>query len=154
MADYVAIVTGSRLWGDRLTVWETLDAQAAAAAKAGADRFIVRHGGCPTGADLDAACWCDDHSAEIEVVEDEHEAKWDLYGRAAGAIRNKEMALALPKAHVCLAFSMEWLPTPGTKDMIGHAVKADIPTFIIVAKASDAKAWREASGGRSRLTGL
>lgn len=55
-------------------------------------------GGAP-GADWGAKKWADEHGIPCDV----HRAQWDRHGRAAGPIRNREMAehlarLAGPKA--------------------------------------------------------
>ena len=53
--------------------------------------FIMVNGMCPTGADAHAAEWvaeCGVHGQEIE----KYPADWNAHGRAAGPIRNKEMA--------------------------------------------------------------
>lgn len=48
------------------------------------------HGGCPTGADKYCATIADNYWQEVE--EKVFYANWDKHGKAAGPIRNKEMA--------------------------------------------------------------
>ena len=56
-----------------------------------------------------------------------HPADWDTHGKAAGPIRNREMAQA--DADICLAF---WDgKSKGTLDMITQAVRHGIPVRIV-----------------------
>lgn len=48
--------------------------------------LIIVHGGAP-GADYLAKAWSDIH----DIPDEEHTARWSLFGRAAGMKRNKEM---------------------------------------------------------------
>lgn len=52
------------------------------------DRLCVIHGDCKTGADKFADKWCEDHG----ITPLKFPADWNKYGRAAGPIRNSEMA--------------------------------------------------------------
>ena len=57
-------------------------------------------------------------------------AKWHMYGRAAGPIRNQEM---LDKEHpeLVLAFCHDLTKSRGTADMVRRARAAKIPVRII-----------------------
>lgn len=59
-------------------------------------------------------------------------ARWDLYGKAAGGIRNQQMVDESPE--LCLAF-----PGPksvGTWDAVRRAKSADILTFVLTDNVS------------------
>lgn len=77
---------------------------------------VIVHGACPTGLDATVAKWC----AENDVIQEPHPAKWSLYGKAAGPMRNQEMADA--GADECLA----WPGGRGTADMVARAEVAGI----------------------------
>ena len=57
-------------------------------------------------------------------------AKWGLYKRAAGPIRNIEM-LNSGKPDFVLAFHDDIEKSKGTKHMISIALKASIPVYVI-----------------------
>jgi hypothetical protein len=57
-------------------------------------------------------------------------ARWDIYGRAAGPIRNQEM-LDKGKPEFVIAFHKDLENSKGTKDMVKRASKAGIPTRVI-----------------------
>ena len=52
-------------------------------------------------------------------------AKWDLYGRAAGPIRNQEM-LDVGKPSLVVYFHSDLKDSKGTKDMVERATKSGI----------------------------
>ena len=64
----------------------------------------------------------------FEVVE--FPARWDLYGRHAGPMRNQQM-LDEGCPDVVLAFHDDFEKSKGTRDMARRARKAGIPVFII-----------------------
>lgn len=55
-------------------------------------------------------------------------AKWDLYGKAAGAIRNTEM-LRVGQPDLVVAFRAP--DSRGTKNMIDQAREAEIETVVV-----------------------
>lgn len=120
------IVTGCRDWTDRDAVFRELDALVPARP------FItVVHGACQDkegmlcGADRFANEWAWNRDARS----DPHPADWNTHGKAAGPIRNREMAEL--GAYLCVAF---WDGrSPGTRDMIEQAVRAGIPVRIVPA---------------------
>ena len=76
-------------------------------------------GDCPTGVDKSVT----DHYRPTGNV---FIAEWDVYGKAAGPIRNKAM---IDKADALIAF---WDgDSRGTKDCIKHATHKGIPVLII-----------------------
>lgn len=79
------IVTGSRDYWDRHAVWDALDKLYEEYG-----HIELVHGGCPTGADAAADDWARFRKVTPEVFR----AKWDLYGRRAGPIRNEQMVKA------------------------------------------------------------
>lgn len=56
-------------------------------------------------------------------------AQWNLYGKAAGPIRNQQMLEENPD--LVIAFHNDLNSSKGTKDMINRAKKAGIPTEVI-----------------------
>lgn len=98
------IVTGSRTWSDRDTVWQALD-HIAAAARATGYPVIVAHG-CAPGADQLAAEWVTARKRiGWPVLAERFPADWSRHGRRAGRVRNAEMVK--PGADVCLAFILD-----------------------------------------------
>ena len=89
------IVTGSRNWTDKESLWAALDA---------AKPTLVVEGGA-RGADTLARQWARLRGAEWETFE----ADWDRYGKSAGMRRNRQMAEAHPDALVIAC------PLPGGK---------------------------------------
>ena len=56
-------------------------------------------------------------------------ANWDLYGKAAGAIRNRQM-LTEGRPNLVLAFHKNLQESKGTKDMVTIALRAGIPVVV------------------------
>jgi hypothetical protein len=73
-------------------------------------------GGC-SGADQLAELWANARGITIKVVP----AKWNIHGRAAGPIRNMEMALLKPDLVVAFKGGR------GTQDMVNKAKELGIP---------------------------
>lgn len=118
---FTVIVTGSRNYQDEQKVFEALD-----------DLWVttegpmfVRHGNCPTGADKFASIFCEFDSEDLFEIK--HPANWDLHGKAAGPIRNREMAQA--GADLCLAFPLG--ESRGTWNCVNECKKAGIPVKVI-----------------------
>lgn len=141
MTDHRVIVTGSRWHNDEQAVWIPLALYLAENCQDG-DTLTVVHGACKDrqgrlrGADRWAHTWCalppDDR--DVTVIEEPHPADWDLYGNAAGPIRNRDVVdLGAEKV---FAFP---LPGPrylsrGTWDCIDAARAHGIPVEIIQPK--------------------
>lgn len=109
------IVTGSRTWTCRITIENALSTMPRSA--------IIVHGACRSGVDHlahHAAC-------RLGLQTEQHPADWDKHGKAAGHIRNDEMARA--GADLCLAF---WDgKSKGTLDMVSRATRFGIPVRIV-----------------------
>lgn len=107
------------------------------------ETFEVVHGGCPDPADPDvvsvdqvASSWVKrgPHGNGywlLQVIESVHPADWDQFGKAAGPIRNKKMAVG--GADLCLGFLWEpgGRPSYGTRDMIRQAGIQEIPVWSV-----------------------
>lgn len=119
------LVTGSRHCTDEHArlVCEVLD-RAAVPARLAKRPIVVVHGRCPKGGvDLVAHRWAENAP---DADPEPHPANWDLYGKAAGMIRNGEMVDL--GADRCFGF-----PAPdsrGTWDCIHKAAKAGIVVEI------------------------
>lgn len=112
------IVCGSRNWTDEAAVDRALT-------EVMQPEMTIVHGDCPTGADAMAEHCA--HLADWEI--ERHPAKWVEGGRAAGMIRNAQMAKR--GADLCIAF---WDgKSPGTRHMIECATKCGIPVRIVPA---------------------
>jgi hypothetical protein len=126
VAPYRVLVTSSRDWMDVEKVhWELNRIYSSLNGR----MMIVVHGMCPTGGDKYAADWVRDRLAvggDRSVREEPHKAKWRRYGRAAGPIRNQEMADA--GADECLAFVLNG--SDGTTDCATAAGAAKIPVTV------------------------
>ena len=82
--------------------------------------------GHASGADALGERYAREHKIKLRVFP----ARWDLYGRAAGIIRNQQMMVyALKKSAIAVFF---WDGSShGTRDAIRRALKAGIDTRII-----------------------
>lgn len=118
---FTVIVTGSRDLLDGMRVWDELDNLR----RENWGAFFVRHGDCPTGADRFASIWTE--FPDSGVYEIPCPANWDLHGKAAGPIRNREMAQA--GADLCLAFPLG--QSRGTWNCVNECKKAGIPVKVI-----------------------
>lgn len=127
MNDYRVLVTGSRWWSDRATVYGWLDYHAQQGHALGHDRMVVIHGGA-IGADMMAQGWCDGGGAGlIKVAFRIYRPRYSEYPRRVAPLkRNQEMVDA--GADVCLAFHLN--KSKGTQDCIDRAIKAGIPVAI------------------------
>lgn len=119
------IVCGSREWADRGAVRSALTIVWNERSNSRVPLVVV-HGACPRGADAFADEWARDTASRVE----RYTAAWSLDGKAAGPIRNEQMAR--DGADLCVAF---WDgKSPGTLDMIKRAVAHAIPVRIVPAK--------------------
>ena len=103
------LVTGSRDWIDRLTIYRALnevckefdlnyESDEHGNTMPDHSKITVVHGHCPTGADHWADEWCIGNFFMAE----RHPAEWEKYGKSAGFRRNAEMVNL--GADLCLAF--------------------------------------------------
>lgn len=86
---------------------------------------IIVEGDC-RGVDKISGYLAQKHGLEVIPVP----AKWDVYGRAAGPIRNQEM-LDKYKPTLVVAFHNDIEHSKGTKDMIERTTNAGIEFKII-----------------------
>jgi hypothetical protein len=123
---YRVLVTGSRDWPKAWMVVFELAEAARDAENWGRGQLTVVHGACPTGADRTARNWVSWVTApggnSFPIIEEAHPAEWDLYGKAAGFIRNSQM-VALG-ADLCLAFIKD--KSRGATHCASEAYKAGI----------------------------
>ncbi|MDB5541822.1 MAG: 20, APCd gp20, partial [Devosia sp.] len=120
-AGHTLIVCGGRDYQDRERVFAALDK-----AHARTRIELLVHGACldsKTGMLLGADRWADEWAAENGVKVERHLADWGMWGKAAGPMRNKQMAEA--GAHGCIAFP----GGVGTANMCGHAARFKIPIW-------------------------
>lgn len=115
------IFCGDRAWRNRRPISETM-----ATLKLNLGEFTVVEGEAP-GAD----------SMSRSVAELEHNlpvskfpADWDLYGKAAGSIRNTQMLKERGGADGVVAFHMNIDQSKGTLNMLQQAQKAGIPNWL------------------------
>jgi len=116
------LVTGSREYGDRRAVWGALNDRLI---QHGA--FVLKHGACPSGADMHARTWFILVGSHAGVTEDPYPADWPTHGKAAGFIRNKEMIDS--GADEVLAFFQAGATNKGTQNTVDLAHKAGILIF-------------------------
>lgn len=114
------LLCGDRKWDDPLPI-----AWVVRALMNGPSPAVVIEGGAP-GADSLAGRSADRQGAEHE----QYPAKWEDYGRAAGAIRNQQM-LDEGKPDVVFAFHDDLAASKGTADMVRRAKKAGIPVYLV-----------------------
>jgi hypothetical protein len=108
------LITGSRDWTDYNAI---RDAIWAAALGIRWEDCTLIHGNA-RGADTMAA----EIAGILKMNVETHPARWDIYGRGAGPIRNQEMVDS--GAGICLAFIMPG--SVGTSDCVKRAEKAGI----------------------------
>jgi hypothetical protein len=121
------IVTGSRTWTGQWgidKIFQVLDATLELGRQMN-QGFELIHGACPTGADEIANEWGFANSEEIMLTT--WPAEWDLYGKAAGPVRNEQMMAA--GGDLCVAFLRN--NSSGTLDAIGKARRRGIWTVVI-----------------------
>jgi len=113
------IICGSRKWHDR----EKISRRLAELVLEMAPNYPVIVHGAAKGADTIA----DQEAGKAGLLTDPHPADWKRHGKAAGPIRNREMAA--DGAVLCIGFG----PThgSGTEDMLIVAQAHGIPTEII-----------------------
>lgn len=90
---YAVVVTGSRDWERSQSIYQLLwgEYQDALAAAPAIRAFVVIHGDCPTGADAWADRWANTHGSAVHNMP--MPAQWDDHKKAAGPIRNNQMAV-------------------------------------------------------------
>jgi len=112
------LVTGSRDWAARTTVWNALHSELVQFP----DGIIVVHGAA-RGADDIADRWAwGMRQAGWPVSAEAHPANWDRFGKRAGVVRNQEMVKL--GADVCHAFPLG--KSVGTRHCMARAMAAGI----------------------------
>lgn len=112
------LVTGSRNWKDRRTIWTALETEYLVAPRG----IIVVHGAAEGADDIaDRWAWCAKQMGRVVDVE-AHPPDYDKFGIRAPLRRNREMAEL--GAFVCLAFPLEG--GTGTRHMMSRAMAAGI----------------------------
>lgn len=107
------LITGDRHWTDYKMIQSVLQEFAEY-------EPTIIHGVC-RGADMLA----DKAARELGYPIRKFHANWDLYGRAAGPMRNTRMLKENPD--IVLAFHPDLAKSKGTKNMVKQAHKANIP---------------------------
>jgi hypothetical protein len=133
------LVCGSRTWTDKKAIRDALNRVTAigglgemAGCVIDQDTLTLIHG-CAPGADrLSEEVWRElwgRPPLHPENIVLRFPAQWDKYGRAAGAIRNKQM-LDESQPELVLAF---WDGhSRGTKNMIELAKRAGVPVEVVI----------------------
>ena len=117
------LVCGSRDWKDGYLIYNYLDALMDEIGS-----FTVIHGGA-RGADTVAGQW--GRARNFEVLE--FPARWNTFGKRAGAIRNREMADQGPD--LVVAFQLN--DSTGTQLMLDIATERGIRTRVITLHDSE-----------------
>lgn len=73
---------------------------------------------------------CAFHAQSLAYQVRSYPAMWDLYGRSAGPIRNREMLDKNPDVIRCLAFHDNLAGSKGTLDMCKYAKKKGLPVTV------------------------
>lgn len=113
---YVVVVTGSRTWSNRESVAKRL--------KNLPPNTVLIHGDC-RGLDTLAK----EEAIKLGFEVRAYPANWDLYGKAAGPIRNQEMLNLKPA--LVIAFHQDLKTSKGTKDCVGEAMRRGITVELI-----------------------
>ena len=111
------LICGDRDWTDREAIREWL----CKLQDWGYDAVIE---GGARGADTIAGEEARRMGMEVEV----HPARWDLYGKGAGPIRNR--AMLEEKPDLVLAFHSDLTSSKGTANMVGLAKQAGITVIL------------------------
>lgn len=127
---------GGRDWNDRVALRSALDD---ALADCPDGMMVVE--GCARGADRIASAWADNHAPD-GVLHARFPARWDLYGKRAGPLRNADMLRYLLAQRDengadigILAFHDDLAKSRGTGDMVRRAEAAG----VIVGRFSHAR---------------
>lgn len=112
---YIVLVCGGREYADRDKIYHVLDAYHGRIGPT----MLLLNGGAP-GADTLAREWAVDRKVDHLTLY----AKWQVFGKSAGPLRNRRMAKRKPR--LVLAFHPNLDESKGTRDMIGVAKARDI----------------------------
>lgn len=119
MEDYRVIIAGGRNFINYVMVAERCEYYLQNKLKT---HNVIILSGHASGADSMGEKFAEDHNLKCEL----HPANWELYGKAAGPIRNEEMAKV---ADALIAF---WDgKSPGTKSMISLARRKGLQVAVV-----------------------
>jgi hypothetical protein len=113
------IICGSRDWTDHKLIRAFLKTLQ----KENKELIVIE--GEARGADTIAR----EEAESLGIAVEKYPARWDLYGRAAGPLRNLEM-LEKGKPDLIVAFHDDFIHSKGTKDMVTHGMKREIRCII------------------------
>lgn len=116
------LVCGDRNWSNQHLLNMMLDQ---IAHEIGGVGVVIE--GEATGADTMARKWAD--ARKIPVLP--YPAQWDVYGKAAGPIRNAQMLAEGKPTHV-VAFHNDIEKSRGTKDMVARARKSGLVDIWVI----------------------
>lgn len=116
---YIVLVCGGRDYDDRDKVYHVLDAYYGRIGPT----LLILNGGAP-GADTLAREWAVDRRVDHMTLY----AKWQVFGKSAGPIRNRRMAKRKPR--LVLAFHPNLDESRGTADMVKLAKARDVKTKV------------------------
>lgn len=120
------LITGSRTWNDVQIIRDALNE---VFAEFGAPIIVVH--GAARGADMIAHNLARG-AQRAGVVAEPHPAKWDVHGRGAGMIRNREMVDL--GADICLAFIKDSSPGATACARMAEMERIPVRRFIIDTK--------------------
>ena len=118
------LICGSRDWKDQDLVVTVLEGSYHEARSVEESLTVIE--GCARGADLFAHSW---RPSDFWVTHKHYPALWDQFGRAAGPLRNVEMAREKPD--IVYAFHDNLEDSLGTRHMVQISRQADIPVVVI-----------------------
>lgn len=120
------LVTGGRSITDVSLIEEHLDTMFK---KYGKPEVLI-HGDC-SGVDKISGSWAEKNKITVKTFP----AEWKRYGRAAGPIRNRQMADECSKEDLCVSV---WNgSSSGTKDMLGVCEKKGMKTEVKIVKVKE-----------------
>lgn len=117
------LVCGDRYWTKKDPIMSLLK-------KLQGPDVVLIHGGARGADSISGAC-----GKELGLTVLEFPALWDLHGKAAGPIRNRQM-LTEGQPEAVFAFHEDLSESRGTLDMVKAASKAGLPVYVF-----DGKSW-------------
>lgn len=123
MKEYRVIIAGSREFSDYEKLKQNCD-RILREKLEDEDCHVIIVSGHARGADILG----EQYALERSLDRDAHPADWKQYGRAAGMIRNREMANV---ANALIAFPQEGAVNKGTQNMVKLAQKKQLDVFVV-----------------------
>lgn len=114
----IVLVTGDRDWTDRLTMETALSCYRS--------RIHLLIEGEARGADKMSRRIAEEWGIPFKG----YKAKWEIYGKGAGPIRNRQMLDENPNVDLVLAFHPNLNKSKGTRDMVNYALKKGKPVEL------------------------